>query len=165
MHTCTHALHTTDWGHTCADMAVFPSLFDLCSLLTSPCRCFVILQSSRQRPPHLLSLLCCLQGWIGHLSQGHRDSCCESVYTHPVGCTGIGCSWVFTTLSLPQESSTWVVVFVIVQSLSHVRLCDPMDYSMPDFPVLHHLLEFAQIYVHWIGDPIQPSHLSWCPVT
>ena len=22
--------------------------------------------------------------------------------------------------------------------------CDPMDYSMPDFPVLHYLLEFAQ---------------------
>ena len=26
-------------------------------------------------------------------------------------------------------------------------LCDPMDRSMPGFPVLHHLLEFAQIHV------------------
>ena len=27
-------------------------------------------------------------------------------------------------------------------------LCDPMDCSMPDFPVLHYFLEFAQIHVH-----------------
>ena len=28
---------------------------------------------------------------------------------------------------------------------------------MPGFPVLHHLLEVAQIHVHWVGDAIQPS--------
>ena len=27
-------------------------------------------------------------------------------------------------------------------------LCDPMDCSMPGFPVLHHLLELAQTHVH-----------------
>ena len=27
-------------------------------------------------------------------------------------------------------------------------LCDPMDLSMPGFPVLHHLPEFAQTSVH-----------------
>ena len=32
-----------------------------------------------------------------------------------------------------------------------------MDCSTPGFPVLHHLLEFAQIHVHWVGDGIQPS--------
>ena len=37
-------------------------------------------------------------------------------------------------------------------------LCDPMDCSMPGFPVHHHLVEFAQTHVHWIGDAIQPSH-------
>ena len=37
-------------------------------------------------------------------------------------------------------------------------LCDPMDCHMPGFPVLHHLLEFAQTHVHWVGDAIQPSH-------
>ena len=31
-------------------------------------------------------------------------------------------------------------------------LCDPMDCSMPGFPVLHHLPEFAQTHVHWVGD-------------
>ena len=37
-------------------------------------------------------------------------------------------------------------------------LWDPMDCSMPDFPVLHHLLEFAQVHVYCISDAIQPSH-------
>ena len=37
-------------------------------------------------------------------------------------------------------------------------LCDPMDCSTPDFPVLHHLLEFAQTHVHQVSDAIQPSH-------
>ena len=38
-------------------------------------------------------------------------------------------------------------------------LCDPKDCSMPGFPVLHHLLEFAQTHVHCVSDDIQPSHL------
>ena len=36
-------------------------------------------------------------------------------------------------------------------------LCDPMDCSMPGFPVLHYLLEFAQTHMHWVDDAIQPS--------
>ena len=32
--------------------------------------------------------------------------------------------------------------------------CDPMDCSRPGFPALHHLLEFAQTHVHWVGDAI-----------
>ena len=31
---------------------------------------------------------------------------------------------------------------------SHATLHDIMNYSMPDFPVLHYLLEFAQLHVH-----------------
>ena len=37
-------------------------------------------------------------------------------------------------------------------------LCNTMDCSMPGFPILHYLLEFAQTYVHWVSDAIQPSH-------
>ena len=39
-------------------------------------------------------------------------------------------------------------------------LCDPMDFSMPGFPVLHHLLEFAQSHVHWVSDAIQQRRQS-----
>ena len=40
----------------------------------------------------------------------------------------------------------------------YLTLCDPTDYSMPGFLVLHHLPELAQTYVHWVSDSIQPSH-------
>ena len=39
--------------------------------------------------------------------------------------------------------------------------CDSMDCSTPGFPVLHHLLKFAETHVHWVGDAIQPS----CPLS
>ena len=48
--------------------------------------------------------------------------------------------------------------FSSVQSLSRVRLCDPMDCSTPGPPVHHQLLEFTQTHVHCVGDAIQPSH-------
>ena len=41
---------------------------------------------------------------------------------------------------------------------SCLTLCDPVDCSMPDFPVHCKLLELAQIHVHRVGDDIQPSH-------
>ena len=43
-------------------------------------------------------------------------------------------------------------------SQSCPTLCDPMDYSTPDLPVHHQLLEFTQTHVHWVSDVIQPSY-------
>ena len=37
-------------------------------------------------------------------------------------------------------------------------LCDPMDWSMPGFLILHYLQEFVQPHGHGVGDAIQPSH-------
>ena len=37
-------------------------------------------------------------------------------------------------------------------------LCDPMDCSIPGFPVHHQLLELTQTLVHCVDDAIQPSH-------
>ena len=37
-------------------------------------------------------------------------------------------------------------------SQSCLTLCNLMDYSVPGFPVLHCLPEFAQVRVHWVGD-------------
>ena len=39
----------------------------------------------------------------------------------------------------------------------HLTLCDPMDWSMPGLPVLHHLPKLAQTHVHRVGNAIQPS--------
>ena len=46
---------------------------------------------------------------------------------------------------------------------SYPTLCNPMDCSMPGFPVLHHLLELAQTQVHQVGDANQPSHPLLAP--
>ena len=51
-----------------------------------------------------------------------------------------------------------MIQFSSVQSLSHVRLCDPMNSSTPGFPVYHQLQEFTQTHVHQVEDAIQPSH-------
>ena len=37
-------------------------------------------------------------------------------------------------------------------------LCDPMDCSLPGFPVHHQLPGLVQTRVHQVGDAIQPSH-------
>ena len=47
---------------------------------------------------------------------------------------------------------------VVIQLLSHSNFCDSLNCSMPGFPVLHYLPEFAQIHGHWVGDAIQSSH-------
>ena len=43
---------------------------------------------------------------------------------------------------------------VVVQLLSNVRLFDPMDCTMSGSSILRYFLEFAQIYVHRVGDVI-----------
>ena len=61
----------------------------------------------------------------------------------------------------PWPSGTFVNV---VQSCSHVRLCDLMDCSTPGFPVLHQLLELAQTQlVMSIQLVMLSNHLILCP--
>ena len=48
---------------------------------------------------------------------------------------------------------------------SCLTLCNPMDCNTPGFPIHHHLPEFAQTHVHWVGDAIQPSHPVSLPST
>ena len=40
----------------------------------------------------------------------------------------------------------------------YLTVCNPMDCSMPGFPVLHRLPELAQTHVCWVSDAIQTSH-------
>ena len=62
-------------------------------------------------------------------------------------------------LQILPSGSLLCLRLVIVQSLSHVRLCDSLGCSTPGIPVLHYLLEFAQIHVHWVSDT---NHLIFC---
>ena len=58
-------------------------------------------------------------------------------FLHSWSNKNIGCCWV-------------------IQSC--LTLWDPMDCSMPGFPVLHYILEFALTHVQWVSDSIQLSH-------
>ena len=61
------------------------------------------------------------------------------------------CIWSFEIIILKLSVSSF--------TQSCRTLCDPMDCSMPGFPVHHQLLKLAQTHVHRVGDAIQPSHL------
>ena len=63
--------------------------------------------------------------------------------------------WILYTGDFYGGFIFWLCCLVTQSCLT---LCDPMDCSMPGFPVLHQLLEFAQTHVLWVGDAIQPSH-------
>ena len=75
---------------------------------------------------------------------------------------------VQTRKSWPQEVLT-LISLLSVQFSSFTQLCltlcNPMDCSLPGFPVHHQLPELAQTHVHWVSDAIQPSHSlsSPCP--
>ena len=76
--------------------------------------------------------------------------------------------WSLVSGSFHGSSSFWgspkLCCFCCSVARLHPVLCSPMDRSMPGFPVLHYLLELAQVHVHWVSDSIQPSHPLPLPV-
>ena len=50
------------------------------------------------------------------------------------------------------------IQFTSVQSLSRIRLCNPMGCCMPGFPVHNQPRDFTQTHVHRVGDAVQSSH-------
>ena len=68
-------------------------------------------------------------------------------------------SWESLGLQGDPTSPFWRRSAKSAKSLqSCLTLCDPMDWSVPGFPVHHQLPELTQTHVHWVGDTIQPSH-------
>ena len=66
-------------------------------------------------------------------------------------------SWIFLSCVSDYTQKYTSVFLLYCCQFNHVRLCDPMDCSMPGFPV-HQLPELAQTHVHRVTDAIQPSH-------
>ena len=94
----------------------------------------------------------------------------------PLGRAGLQWAQIMKGFQIPQFLFLYLVIFsdlTLVDFLRHCcsstkscpTLCNPMDCSMLDFPVLHHLPEFAQTHVHWVGDAIQPSHALSSPLS
>ena len=79
------------------------------------------------------------------------SNCCQYIEMH-----------FFGILILYPETLWYLFIVVIIQSPSHVWLSTTpwTACSTPGFPVPHHLPEFAQIHVHWIGDA--SNHLILC---
>ena len=86
--------------------------------------------------------------------------------TCPPSCTMIRClwhqrawkpSWTYPGCPVLGVFNRTSEICCLVTHLG-LTLCNPMDCNTPGFPVLHHLLEVAQTYVHWVTDAIQPSH-------
>ena len=71
--------------------------------------------------------------------------------------TGVGCHALLQGIFLTQGSNLYHFQFSSVAQ-SCPTFCDPMDCSMPGFPVHHQLLALTQAHVHQISDAIQPSH-------
>ena len=59
-------------------------------------------------------------------------------------------------ISKPLSPLTWFSFSSVAQL--YLTLCNPMDCSMPGFPVNHQFPEFTQTYVHSTSDAIQPFH-------
>ena len=57
-----------------------------------------------------------------------------------------------------QFGQTFSSVEFSLVAQSYLTYCDPMDCSMPGFPVHDQFSEVTQTHVHWVGDAIQPSH-------
>ena len=64
-------------------------------------------------------------------------------------------AWRATVHGVTKEL-TWLQLSSLAQSF--LTLCNPMDCSIPAFPVHHKLLESTQTHIYRIGDAILPSH-------
>ena len=62
---------------------------------------------------------------------------------------------VFFQVELGKDKS-WQCYWSVSELCT--TLCNPMDCSMPGFPVHHQLLEFAQTHIHRVDDAFQPSN-------
>ena len=65
--------------------------------------------------------------------------------------------WTLYIILFSHIIFIWYLFLLLL--FSHSVVSDslrPMDCSIPGFPVLHYILEFAQTHVHWVGDAVQP---------
>ena len=110
--------------------------------------------------------------FTGSLRVGH-DWATFTSQVLPGKTTGVGYHFLLQGIFLTQGSNpglllgrqilyywaTWEALLMLsVYSRSGATIWDPMDCSMPGYPVYHQLPELAQTHVHQVNDAIQPSH-------
>jgi len=97
--------------------------------------------------------------WWGHLRGEYRQDA-EDIQSNPKILHHLKVRKRRSLLEKKLRWKVWATVLCYWCSVakSCLILCDPMDCSMPGFPVLHSLPEFSQTHVHWVRDAIQSSH-------
>ena len=98
-----------------------------------------------------------------HFIRSAAAAAAKSLQSCPTLCDPIDGSPPGSTIPgiLQTRTLEWVAISfsnswkwkVKVKSFSHVQLCDPMDCSMPGFPVHHQLLKLAQTH-----ESVMPSN-------
>ena len=100
-------------------------------------------------------------GWTGPLISHDWRRWGETLRSHTQGCVLLRYQ-----LIIPPECRNVACFFQCLTrtccsvTTSWPTLCNPVNYSMAVFPVLHYLLEFAQTHVHWLVMP--SNHLILC---
>ena len=74
-----------------------------------------------------------------------------------VGMYILGCSTFMLWKQITCYLVSQIPCFCCSAAQSCPALWNPMECSIPGFPVLHYLMEFAETHVHWVDDAIQPS--------
>ena len=94
---------------------------------------------------------------------------CIYIFTYTYMCI---CTYIYTCIYTYMCVCVYIYVYVYIYiyiyiyiscqfssvAQSYLTLCNPMDCSMPSFPIHHQLPELTQTRVHRVSDAIQPSH-------
>ena len=98
-------------------------------------------------------------------SENTRNTSSQEVYVLQNQCLNTG---VFDTFELKEPFNSFQFLpslhpQALAFQFSSIAqscpiLCNPMECSMPGFPVLHQLMELAQTHIHQVSDTIQSPH-------
>ena len=124
-----------------------------CILLSAMCPCLGNLTSICLSFLSVRWILPCSLPWG---ENNNTRKVLTSVYNMFIAVTVSPCLNILIQTKLVSVQSLWLFSSVVAQSCP--TLCDPMDCSMPGFPVHHQLLELAQTLVQPVNDAIPPSH-------
>ena len=92
------------------------------------------------------------ESWLEFYVPNSLRKCTVGINTVDPWTTGI---WTVQVQLYRNFFQQWMPLLF---SQSYLTPWDPMDGSMPGFPVLHYLPEFVQTHDCWVDDAIQPSH-------
>ena len=138
----------TEWGAFPFSWGIFPTQGSNPGLLHYRWNLY---QLSHQGSPRILE-------WVAYpFSSGS---------SWPRNQTGVSCiaDGFFTNWAIREARRNIARLFIPSCCCSFAQLCptfyDPVDCSTLGLPVLHHLQEFAQTHVHWVGEAIQSHPVS-----